>query len=1182
MQKSKFSYLVGHNIDGRMLFPASGYIEIIWNTFAKLNNSNLFDTPVQLENLVFHRATLLAQNASVQFSIKILDATGKFEIRKGKSLTVSGVIKSLELPLNINNNKKCEFENVVTLNTNDFYKDLRLRGYLYSKMFCGITKSDQEGLNAIIKWNNNWVTFIDAMFQVKVFGMNTRLLHVPNRIKKIIIDPERHSNIINKSQDDTIAALADKELNIIQCGGVEVFGLKTASLQRKNTKENRLVLETYKFIPYENWMVDEVNAIEILIQIVLENLNLVKLKVADILICNNEGLNQSIKYFVEKEPNLSCDLTIVHQFQENCIQNGCEARLHDITRGKLIGDFHLICGYSILQQPRNVLANMMESIQMSGFILLEEELNVCNQDTIQQLLKSYNLTLISAQKSKGKILILLKRFTDLSSKNKRFIIATQKSYAWIENLKEALQVADHYVYILCQGEQYFGGVGITRCILKEKIGQCIRLIYIQDENVDSFSVDNKLYSTQLEKDLVINIFKNGKWGSFRNCSINSSIENYMHPSEVVFVNALVKGDLSSLRWIEKNPYEMLLEKDLEQCTVCYASLNFRDIMLATGKLSIDALPGDLPKQECVLGIEFSGFDSKGRRVMATTQGKTLATHCLADKNFLIEIPSNWSFEEAATVPTVYSTVYFALVLRANMKKGESILIHSGTGGIGQAAISVALHHGLIVYTTVGSTKKREYLKERFPKLTDDYIFDSHSLKFERDIMRITNGKGVHIVLNSLSDEKLLASVRCVGINGRFLEIGKADLSNDASLGMEVFLKGITFHGILYDNVTLEEFKEIKKLLLQGIENGAVQPLPVNVFEKNQIEDAFRFMASGMHMGKVLIKVRDTERLGKEKINAMPRVYMNPLKSYIITGGLGGFGLELAQWLAIKGARYLILTSRSGFKTGYQTLVVNRLRKAGVNVIIDSHSDMTTEKGAQKLLQNSNKIAPVGGIFNLATTLCDKVLQNIDENDFKIVCSAKVDGTFYLDKFTRKMCPLLDHFVCFSSVTSSRGNVGQTNYGFANSAMERICEKRKKEGFPALAIQWGAIGDVGLIVETFGAEDVIVSGTSTQNISSCLEVLDWLMKHPDCILTSYMPGGATKITESKKDSATEAISKLIGIKNVKNISLSTPLSNIGMDSLLATEVQQVLERRFDVILNISDVKNLTFDDLNKIK
>lgn len=524
-----------------------------------------------------------------------------------------------------------------------------------------------------------------------------------------------------------------------------------------------------------------------------------------------------------------------------------------------------------------------------------------------------------------------------------------------------------------------------------------------------------------------------------------------------------------------------------------------------------------------------------------------------------------------------------------MSRGESVLIHAGTGGVGQASIAIALHMGCKVFTTVSSQAKRDFLKKTFPQLTDNCIGNSRDTSFEQLVLSETNGRGVDLVLNSLAAHQLQASVRCLANGGRFLEIGKVDLSNNSPLGMSVFLKNTTFHGILldalFDSVN-DDKKQVMRLVTEGIANGAVRPLPKTVFNENQIEQAFRFMASGKHIGKVLLKVRDEEsrkvqRPVPKSVQAIPRTYMDPDKSYVLVGGLGGFGLELANWLILRGATKIVLTSRSGIKTGYQSLCVRRWRESGVNVLI-STADATTEKGAKKLLDEANSIGPVGGIFNLAVVLRDAMMENQTEADFKTVTKPKVDGSKHLDAASRTMAPHLDYFVNFSSVSCGRGNVGQANYGLANSAMERISEARQEAGFPGLAIQWGAIGDVGLILETMGNNDTEVGGTLPQRMASCLTTMDTFLQQPNAVVASMVladthKGGA----DANQVSLIDAVANILGIKDPSTVTASASLADLGMDSLMGAEIKQTLERNYDLVLSAQEIRGLTFGKLTEL-
>ncbi|WAR25074.1 LOW QUALITY PROTEIN: FAS-like protein, partial [Mya arenaria] len=558
-------------------------------------------------------------------------------------------------------------------------------------------------------------------------------------------------------------------------------------------------------------------------------------------------------------------------------------------------------------------------------------------------------------------------------------------------------------------------------------------------------------------------------------------------------------------------------------------------MLATGKLPSDAIPGVLAKQDCLLGMEFSGFDSVGRKIMGLLPAKGLATTVSVHKTFLWPVPDNWMLQEAATIPVVYTTAYYALVVRGNIRHKDKVLIHSGSGGVGQAAIAIALDKGCEVFTTVGSKQKKD--------------IRTHII-------------GVDIVLNSLAEEKLQASVRVCADHGRFLEIGKFDFSINSQFGMEVFLKNISFHGILLDPLVHKD-----------------QPIPLSE---------------------------------SSPIPAVPRFACDPSKSFIITGGLGGFDLELAQWLADRGATCLVLTSRSGIRTGYQARKIQKLKGNGVHVIILTH-DVSTETGARKIIQEAK--TPVGGVFHLAMVLNDGLIEYQDQSSFNNVCEPKAFGCINLDRATREICKTIcDLFVTFSSVNCGRGNAGQSNYGFANSVMERVCEKRKEDGFHGLAIQCGAIGDVGVVMENMGKIDTVIGETLPQRISSCLATINTFLNQSAVVVSSFVPAEEDKRKPEKENHLNTIYSilengskntgkllisilkiilcwyftrksQIIYLSNVLQASMIQPilatLSELGLDSLQGVEVGQVLRPELDIDMSVNKIRHLTLKQVTEM-
>lgn len=262
-----------------------------------------------------------------------------------------------------------------------------------------------------------------------------------------------------------------------------------------------------------------------------------------------------------------------------------------------------------------------------------------------------------------------------------------------------------------------------------------------------------------------------------------------------------------------------------------------------------------------------------------------------------------------------------------------------------------------------------------------------------------------------------------------------------------------------------------------------------------IEEAFAALSSNNNccIGKILIQIRQQENVPL-RIQAVNKTLFDKNKCYILVGGLGGLGLEVAYWMATRDARKLVLVSRSGIKNEYQFVFVKRIQyanKDGEEIQVKiATNDPSTMNGAEQLIRESEKLGPIGGIFHFATVLNDAFIEDQTASTFKKVCAPKMDALGHLDTITRQLCPQLDYFVAFSSQSSSRGFIGQNNYGYANSVMEHICEQRRVDGLPGQAIEYGPIGDVGLWAQNEHVDLTSIGMViDTQRIPSCLEVLD---------------------------------------------------------------------------------------------
>ncbi|XP_071632956.1 fatty acid synthase [Temnothorax longispinosus] len=1215
LSKETDAYLAGHQIDGRVLFPATGYILLVWKTLAKLRGVEFERLPVVFENVRFQRATIMPKEGTVKFSITIFKGTGDFEICETDAIVVSGNVRvsetiekhQLKLPPP---SVPPTTEETLPLNTKDIYKELKLRGYEYRDIFQGIKSCDNYGVAGELYWFDQWVPYIDTMLQLSIVSTSHKLMYLPSRLQYAAIDPVLHKRLVEElPEDGGLPVYHYKNIDIIKSGGVELRGLKSSLAPRRQQTQADPKYERYTFVPYENShsLIEDprrgkVHALTVLLQIMCENLMALKLKTVEVA---GERAAEALlaplilDIFHGELGAPIIDLQVVavsaDTYTASLSQMNVNADIvtQDVTKAPPAQDVHFVIAADVLStQSYAVLKNLVAALKPGCFVLLEE---TAAQLNLKTALKETDLTLAGKQiDPTGKTYLLLKK-RQKSSREPTVIQITEKSLSWLEDVKAALKESDgeddQEVLLVSQGEGTLGLVGLMTCIRRETGGANARYVFIQDKNAPKFGLSVRSYVEQLDKGLMANVLKGGQWGCYRHLPLDQPSDVSSLQVEHAYVNTLTRGDLSSLRWIEGplSFYRSDTFPNMKFCSVYYAPLNFRDIMLASGKLPPDALPNNMATEECILGLEFSGRDTDGRRVMGIVEAKGLATTVVADLDFLWEVPDKWTLEQAATIPVAYATSYYALFIRGRLKAGESVLIHAGTGGVGQAAIAIALHAGCTVFTTVGTLEKREYLKKIFPQLTDRHIGNSRDTSFEQLIRAETQGRGVDVVLNSLAEEKLQAGIRCLAFGGRFLEIGKYDLSNDSRVGMSMFLKNTSFHGILLDALFGEDNavkKELVNHVSEGIKNGAIRPLQSTVFSEQQLEQGFRFMATGKHIGKVLVKIRDEEPTKKrvsatpKTVAAIPRTYINPEKSYILVGGLGGFGLELATWMIARGAKFIVLVSRSGIRTGYQALCARRWRESGVKVVVFTE-DVTTFAGAERLIQDSNRLAPVGGIFNLAAVLRDALIENLEEADFKTVILPKVNVTKNLDAVSRKLCPSLDYFVVFSSVSCGRGNMGQTNYGLANSTMERLMEERQANGLPGLAIQWGAIGDVGLIIETMGDNDTEVGGTLPQHMSSCLATMDIFLQQPHPVLASSVLAEKHKADDGNKADLIATIANILGIKDATSINPNNNLADLGMDSLMGTEIKQTLERNYDILLSAQEIRGLTFAKLQEL-
>ena len=557
------------------------------------------------------------------------------------------------------------------------------------------------------------------------------------------------------------------------------------------------------------------------------------------------------------------------------------------------------------------------------------------------------------------------------------------------------------------------------------------------------------------------------------------------------------GQLRNLRW-EAAPCATLEENEVE-IKVHATGLNFRDLMYTLGMFSDEAVENGFAGAS--LGLEFAGIVlrvgtnsngfSPGDRVFGFGPS-CFANRVVTKATTISHIPASLSYEAAATIPSVFFTVYYSLQHLAGLQKGEKVLIHGAAGGIGIAAIQLAKSIGAEVYATAGSGRKRDFLR----LLGADHIYDSRSLAFAEEILAQTNGKGVDVVLNSLAGEAINRNLQVLKPFGRFLELGKRDFYENTKIGLRPFRNNISYFGIDTDQLMLERpdltsklFSEVMELFSEGI----LHPLPYHIFEAENIVDAFRYMQQARHIGKIVVTYRNgIKRVAQPFQTEQQQLILPADGTYLVTGGLGGFGLKTAEWLAAKGARHLVLISRSGPTSNEAKQAIQRLEQQGVDVLPES-CDVTDKSALEELLKKTYATRPpLKGIVHAAVVIDDGLIISMDEEQIRRVLAPKILGAQYLHQLS--LDQELDFFILFSSATTLFGNPGQANYVAANRWLEALAHNRRAMGLPATSICWGAIDDVGFLARNEEIKEALQSrmGGSAMNSASALETLETLL------------------------------------------------------------------------------------------
>ena len=550
-------------------------------------------------------------------------------------------------------------------------------------------------------------------------------------------------------------------------------------------------------------------------------------------------------------------------------------------------------------------------------------------------------------------------------------------------------------------------------------------------------------------------------------------EALFQPQRPLRLHVGAPGLLDTLVFDDDEDYEDYANADTVEIEPRAYGLNFRDVMVAMGQL-----------RERVMGLECAGIVTRvgseasaqgfavGDRVMALLLGP-FGSRARVSWQGVAHVPEGMDFNDAASLPMIFSTAYVGLVDVARLRHGQSVLIHAAAGGVGQAAIMLAKDYlGADVYVTVGSQEKRELLMREY-NIPSERIFSSRDVSFAPAILAATGGRGVDVVLNSLAGPLLQASFDVLASFGHLVEIGKRDLEGNSLLEMATFSRVASFTSLDMMSLLRERGSDAHRVLnevarLAG--QGVIGPIhPVTTYPMHQAAKAFRLLQTGKNTGKIVLSIAPDE-----EVRVVPRVPTPKLKpdaSYLLIGGVGGLGRSIAHWMVDHGARNLILLSRSAGNVQKTAPFLAGLREAGCRVVAIS-CDVSKKDDLARALrtcENQERLPPIRGIVQGAMVLQDSILEQMTLEDWQTAIRPKVTASWNLHSHFSQL-DTLDFFVMLSSLSAILGWASQANYAAGGSYQDALARWRCSQGLPAVSLDLGMVKGVGYVAESLAVLD----------------------------------------------------------------------------------------------------------------
>ncbi|XP_025202615.1 fatty acid synthase-like [Melanaphis sacchari] len=979
----KNSSIEEYEIHGRHVLPLSALLFYIWESFNKLRNESNVNFPVVFQDVHYHQHVVINKIQSNDLFTSIQSGTGRFEVCLNDTIVLSGYIFIFDhLKFNKNatvlhgkNNGSDSNSCIVSLSHDEVYSNFEQFGYSVGDVFKMIRHADiyEDRLEADVSWDNNWIHYLDAILQLVTLHHVEKHgeFVVPVSIQEISIDS---SALVQSSKPIDFAAQYNIFTNEVTCEGIKISLPCFEVLPLDPLVKTKFQLREQGLIDLSNPnMKTSIDFIDTCMDIVLE-------------FRQSNNFENVFMYPIYDGPDVE-----MRNYSDHILKTH-------------ISDLMIMENDVSMEQLNNRLDNSQFIVLTRHDKLSHAMILMKNQNRVHLIIfsnspisDSSDFTVVLQQKFGDYYLSLIKKALKIDNDFivHRLTLENMNSYDQFQTILTNLKSLDKTIYLVSKIQPVDG---ILSLVKKTKNVKNIRFFFVLDNSAPGFSTSNPFYSKQLAKDLLVNVYQNSRWVTYK---------------EFKFTNVI-----NTKTSIRKTLLTNLSNISLKNISVKYIGLNPQDT-------SIDTKNNNIEYDE--LGpIEYSGVASNGSLVMGIAPFVPMISDITVDPILSWTVPKHISLEEASTIPVPYSMAYYILFEISKITKEDSVLVHSGLTAVGRAAIDVCLEKKCQVFVTVSDSKQMELLKQRFPSLPHSNVIIYDKENFEIKFLMANNK--MNVIINCLDGEDFHATIRVIADHGKFFQLTKSDMKKKYKMGLLKFLKDISFFSVSMDRV-ISECKEtkqtIQKLIEHGLQNGTIKPFDryvlTGVCTGTQALETLEKLTRENEFKRAVISTEKANNTG----NVIHQFQCCPDQVYFVIGNEANDWLYLVEWLVQRGALKVVVGLEKYSLTPKISQKFNILldRYKGITVQLVSQSLLNTEQSTYDLLKSSIETYPLAAVF-FVNGAEEKMIENMQMAMGQIV--------------TKNIQKTL--FVCLFC-------------GGANT-----CEQLKAIGVNALCLSWAQNGD----------------------------------------------------------------------------------------------------------------------------